>query len=153
MSAEHLAPELKVIAPIAMATSRPMWLLVSLHNPTEETLLVNGRMVVGRADGAPDRREIDLKVSGPGGVEMEFTANTQAPAPGDGDFVEIPAGGQHMKEIRIDAFFDMKQPGRYSVTVSYSNSVAMSRGGAEAFVGKVDALPVRVVVGLPGHRK
>ena len=147
MSDHRLAPALNIDAPIAISKNRPIWIAVSLHNPYGTAMLVNGRLLVDKADGQPDRHEIELTVTGPGGESLNFAANINAPTPGDEDFVEIAAGGDHSRDIRLDTYFDMKKPGRYSVTVSYSNSVAMTRAGVEAFVGEVGTLPVRVVVG------
>ena len=147
MSEHRLAPALKIHAPIAMTKNRPIWIGVSLHNPFGKAMLVNGRLLVDKADGQPDRHELELAVTGPQGQPLDFAANVNAPEPGDNDFVEIAAGGDHSRDIRLDTYFDMKKPGAYSVKVSYSNSVAMTRSGVEAFVGEVQALPVRVFVG------
>ncbi len=147
MSEHQIAPALNIIAPIATTQNRPVWIVVSLHNPLGKTMLVNGRLLVDTADGQPERHEIELAVTGPGGEALDFAANINAPAPADEDFVEIAAGADHSRDIRLDTYFDMKKPGAYSVKVSYSNSVAMTRSGVEAFVGEVQALPVRVFVG------
>jgi hypothetical protein len=78
---------------------------------------------------------------------LDFAANINPPSPGDEDFIEIAAGEDHSRDIRLDTYFDMKAPGPYSLNVSYSNSVEMTRSGVEAFVGEVQARPVRVFIG------
>ena len=148
MSEDRLAPTLKVIAPIAMARNRPLWIMVSLHNPFEETMLVNGRMLVGKVDTAPECHEIELTLTGPKSEAIDFAANISPPPPTENDFVEIPAGGELTREIRLDVCFNMTTPGKYNLKVNYSNTVEMARAGAEAFIGKVEALPVRLVVGV-----
>ena len=147
MSAHRLAPALNITAPVATSQNRPVWIVVSLHNPFREAMLVNGRLIAGRPDGPPESHELELAMTDPEGNTLPFKGNTNPPSPGDQDFVEIAGGGEHKRDIRLDTYFDMKAAGAYSLTVNYANSVGMTRSGVEAFVGEVQALPVRVYIG------
>jgi hypothetical protein len=147
MSEHRLAPALSITAPVAISQNRPVWIAVSLHNPFRMPMLVNGRLIVGGADGQPESHELELAVTGPDGNPLDFAANINPPSPSDEDFVEIAAGEDRSRDIRLDTYFDMKVSGAYSLSVSYANSVGVTRAGVEAFVGEVQALPVRVYIG------
>ena len=146
MVEQHLAPSLSIDAPGAFALGQPITLQVSLHNPSDGAMLLNGRLLVDEPEGLPDSHELEFTVSGPDGHPLPFMLDVNSDAPDGADFVSVAAGGRHGKAIRLDSYFRFKVPGVYAVTADYANTVAHDRDGVAAFVGRLTAAPVQVIV-------
>ncbi len=136
-------------SPVEAPPGEQIRLTARLTNVGDETLVINGRMLLNRPDAPVTHGEIVLDVEGPRDYDNEILFTVRVGEPKDEDFRLLEAGGSVERVYRLWKYHSLHVPGRYRLQLTYRNAVGRPMKGVPAVVGSVRSNPISVIVREP----
>jgi hypothetical protein len=112
---------------------------VSLSNPGDSRVLVNGRLLLVPPGSVPGDGELTVGVSGPPEYVNQRGTFVRSGEPAASDFVWLSPGERIVRQAPLYLFESLHLPGRYVVHVTYRNTTQYAADGNDALVGIVEA--------------
>lgn len=126
-------------------TQEPLRLTVVLSNSGEQPITINKRLALN-SPFAPDKfREFKIAVTNSAGNELVFGAKINLGFPLEKDFAVLAPKEQVERQYDLRQYFELSQPGRYTLTAAYHNQ--SDPEGGEAWKGEVESNPVSIQIG------
>jgi hypothetical protein len=101
-------------------------------------VLVNGRLAVNSRWAPEPMREVVFTVVGPSGKPLRFGAKIRIGHPRPEHFRTLAPGESVETTCRLDRYFSLTEPGRYSVSAAYA-STQDPGDGRTAWKGRVSS--------------
>ena len=113
--------------------------IIRLSNDGDDTIFVNGRMLLVPAGSPGTINELNLFVDGPpeSFSLKRFSVNAgQAQAE---NFIQLTPGQYIERNYVLDDYFYYDQPGQYTAKAKYHNEVAFERSGYKSWQGDIES--------------
>ncbi len=127
----------------------PVWVTVTLANPSTTPIRINKRMAVGYKDHLS--REIFITLRDDAGNEItcpapvDYDRNFSGPE----DYVFLPPGRSLSTRFDLNAWHSLDRPGTYSLEVHYQADEPLARKPRDLVTGVFSSPPVPFTLASP----
>jgi hypothetical protein len=117
-----------------------IWVTVRLINEGDQSLTVNGRLLLNHASAPETVRDLYFEIVGPDGYSNRRLFRVNAGSPKESDLVELQPGDSHERAIELTRFHSLHLAGEYRITAHYLSATAIA--GHEVWLGSLQSEPL-----------
>ena len=127
------------LTPVAATTvDAPLVVRIYVTNISDDVVAVSRRLALGRLDSASD---LSLHIVGPDGLDRPFRARIRIGPPTEEDFVDLDPSQGVGRDLAIgpDTYYDLSQPGDYTIAAHWVGTIGGEALDSEAIVVTLSA--------------